>query len=112
MSHFLTFDGLSYLIKTIYENPFSPTKYIYFYTFYQIYSIILTVRASLFWVINDKNGSHFMENDLFVYYFAVKTMQSNRLLILCCVSLLIYGSLMLHYTFFYFYKFEKTGLDD
>src|SRR6218665_2291888 len=111
MRELLNLNGFLRVIKDMNENPLKVLQFILFYCLYQVYTLILVFRHIVFLVLC-KDEEEWINQDVFVYYFAVKTMQSKRLVVLCSISLMLYGFVVVHYTFFYLYKFEHVGVND
>src|SRR6218665_1017023 len=114
MRNFLNFDEFLQFTKDFYENPYQVSKYVYFYVFYQFYTFMLLSRYLLFIIFHDNEESlePWEKYDAFIHYFAGKTMQSNKLLVTCAIALMLYGSIIFHFTVFLFYEYEAIGVND
>src|SRR6218665_971681 len=114
MKELFTFDGILSLVQNINHNHRQLKWFYCFYTVYQTYSILLFIRNILFLTFckNHDDVEEWLYVDAFVYYFHVETMVGQKLLVLCCLALLIYGSLVVHYTFFDLYSYEYRLMDE
>ena len=114
MKELFTFDGILSLLQNINHNHGKLKWFYCFYTIYQTYSILLITRNVVFLTLckNHEDMEKWVYVDAFVYYFHVETMGGEKLLVLCCIILLTYGSLVAHYTFYHLYLFEYRLMDE
>ena len=115
MEYLLTFDSLMIFLRDFYENPYEFKRLFLFMVIYQVYSILLIIRY-IFYILFS-NNIQTQENwwnhyDVFVYFFAAKIMQDNKLLVACCIFMTTYACLIVHYQFFHFYRNEQCGVND